>query len=141
MPSTSEWLLIHRTFQIPASVCQIADVGTSLDQPGVPVRGDAHTVCNTGLGANVRPRLGIGADPSRVDPERVIVWVADLSSTPPVLLSVDAQSQSGQPASPNYGDQLAAWSQGRYYSLSVDRNAVAGITADTMNLEPFSNES
>jgi penicillin amidase len=85
------------------------DLGTLLDQAGVPVPGNAHTVCNTGLGPEFEARTGAG-----------FRLVADLSSAPPVLWSVDAQSQSGHPGSPHYADQLPTWTKGEYYATPLD---------------------
>ena len=85
------------------------DLGVLLDQRSVPVKGDTFTVCNTGLGPNFEARTGAG-----------FRLVADLSSTPPLLWSVDAQSQSGHPGSPQYGDQLQTWIKGEYYPLPLD---------------------
>jgi penicillin amidase len=86
------------------------ELGALLDQPGMPVRGDMHTVCNTGLGAAFDARSGAGYR-----------LIADLSASPPVLQAIDGQSQSGHPGSPHYGDQVADWLAGRYHTLSLDR--------------------
>ena len=107
--STWNWGKLHVLM-----LCHIlsgrGDLGTLLDQRGVPVQGNAHTVCNTGLGPNFEGRTGAG-----------FRLVADLSSTPPVLWSVDAQSQSGHPGSAHYSDQLQTWITGQYHPLPLDR--------------------
>lgn len=119
-----QWGKLH-LLRLPHVLSGRGDLGTLLDQPGIPVPGNAHTVCNTGLGANFDGRSGAGYR-----------LVADLSSSPPVLLSVDGQSQSGQPGSENYGDQLATWNRGDYYSLSLDRGEAARSNQSALTLEP-----
>jgi penicillin amidase len=84
------------------------DLGEFLDQKGLPVRGNMHTVCNTGLGADFDARTGAGYR-----------LIADLSSSPPELLAVDGQSQSGHPGSPHYGDQQPGWLKAEYHSLPL----------------------
>lgn len=54
--------------------------------------------------------------------------VADLSSSPPVLRAVDAQSQSGQPGSPHYNDQFDDWISGRYHDISLTDDVDAQST-------------
>ncbi len=104
------WGKLH-VLALPHVLSGRGDLGTLLDQQGLPVPGNMHTVCNTGLGPNFEGRTGAGYR-----------LVADLSSTPPILHSVDAQSASGQPGSPHYGDQLRTWHRGEYYALSLARD-------------------
>jgi penicillin amidase len=85
------------------------DLGRLLDLGGMPVKGDAITVCNTGVGAQFEARLGANYR-----------MVADLASSPPTLLAVDGHSQSGHPGSPHYGDQLADWLAGRLHALVLE---------------------
>jgi penicillin amidase len=85
------------------------DLGQLLDHGGVPVPGDAHTVCNTGLGAQFESRMGAGYR-----------LVADLSTSPPELFAVDSQSQSGHPGSPHYRDQLPTWMRGEHHLFILD---------------------
>jgi penicillin amidase len=108
-PATWTWGRLH-VLRLCHPLSGRGDLGELLDQPGVPVRGDSWTVCNTGLGAAFDARSGAGYR-----------LIADLSSSPPVLRAVDGQSQSGNPGSPHYGDQLADWLEGRYHVLSLDR--------------------
>jgi penicillin amidase len=98
-------------------------MGRLLDRPGVPVRGNAQTVCNTGLGADYDARTGAGY--------RLIV---DLAATPPELHAVDGQSQSGHPGSPHYGDQLRGWAEGEYHRLPLDRDAALRAAVSTLRL-------
>src|SRR5206468_5861649 len=69
------------------------DLGQLLDHGGLPVRGNMHTVCNTGLGAEYDARTGANYR-----------LIGDLSTVPAVLWSVDSQSESGHPGSPHYSD-------------------------------------
>jgi penicillin amidase len=100
------------------------DLGQLLDHGGVPVPGDAQTVCNTGLGSQFESRLGA-----------TYRLVADLSTTPPELLAVDSQSQSGHPGSPHYRDQLQTWLKGEHHRFVLDRNET-GLQASRLTLEP-----
>src|SRR5262249_22673906 len=70
------------------------DLDQLLDHGGAPVQGNAHTVCNTGLGSQYEARAGAGYR-----------LIADLSTSPPGLWAVDGQSQSGHPGSAHYADQ------------------------------------
>src|SRR5262249_40131826 len=88
------------------------DLGQLLDHGGVPVPGDAHTVCNTGLGAQFESRMGAGYR-----------LAADLSTSPPELLAVDSQSQSGHSGSPHYRDQLPTWMRGEHHRLILKGKA------------------
>jgi acyl-homoserine lactone acylase PvdQ len=60
--------------------------------------------------------------------------VADLSSSPPVLRAVDAQSQSGQPGSPHYSDQFDDWVSGRYHDIALTDDVDA---RSTVTLSPI----
>jgi penicillin G amidase len=76
----------------------------------VAVSGDMNTVGNTGSGPDWSATTGGGYR-----------MIADLGSSPPRLLAVDAQSQSGHPGSPHYSDQLEDWLAGRYHDLPLVR--------------------
>lgn len=93
------------------------DLGQLLDHGGAGVRGDMLTVCNTGSGPDWTANTGAGYR-----------MVADLSSSPPVLRAVDAQSQSGQPGSPHYNDQFDDWVSGRYHEISLTDDVDAQST-------------
>jgi penicillin amidase len=102
------------------------DLDQLLDQGGLPVRGDMHTICNTGLGPGFEARAGAGYR-----------LIADLSLSPPRLCAVDAQSQSGHPGSPHYSDQLESWIKGNYHPLFLDRAEGSRFTATKLILEPL----
>jgi len=99
------------------------ELGELLDHGGLPVPGNAHTVCNTGLGPNFESRLGANYR-----------LIADLSS--PTLLAVDSQSQSGHPGSEHYSDQFATWLAGEYHTLPLDEAGASRLTVKTLRLEP-----
>jgi penicillin amidase len=88
------------------------ELGRLLDHGGTPVRGDSTAVCNTGLAADFTAPAGCGYR-----------LIADLASCPPELWAVDGQSQSGNPGSPHYRDQLDDWLTGRYHCLSLTDDA------------------
>jgi penicillin amidase len=101
------------------------DLGQLLDHGGLPVQGNAQTVCNTGLGPQFEARTGANYR-----------LVADLSTSPPGLWAVDAQSQSGHPGSPHYRDQFPTWIAGKHHFLPVDRAEVSRMAVSKCALEP-----
>ena len=101
------------------------DLGALLDHGRVPVKGDAQTVCNTGLGGQYEARVG---------PNYRLI--ADLAISPPGLWAVDGESASGHPGSPHYGDQLADWVEGRYHWLPLDREEASKAAATRLMLAP-----
>jgi penicillin amidase len=103
------------------------DLGRLLDHGGLPVPGDMHTVCNTGLGPGFEARTGAG-----------FRLIADLSTSPPELQSVDAQSQSGHPGSPHYSDQFNTWLGGEYRRLPLERPEGPRFAVSKLTLEPLS---
>jgi penicillin amidase len=103
------------------------DLGQLLDHGGLPVPGDMHTVCNTGLGPAFEARTGAGYR-----------LIADLAMSPPQLWAVDAQSQSGHPGSPHYGDQLQPWLRGEYHPLPLDPSEASRFSVCKLMLEPVS---
>jgi penicillin amidase len=98
------------------------DLGPLLDQPGGPVRGTSITVCNTGPGGpRYEAKMGAGYR-----------LIADLAESG--LHAIDAQSQSGHPASPHYADQLQQWIDGSYHYLPLDRGEVEKAAVTTLTL-------
>jgi penicillin amidase len=85
------------------------DLGRLLNRGGLPVRGNAHTVCNTASGGNFEVRTGANYR-----------LIADLDDSPAGLWAVDSQGQSGHPGSPHYGEGLTDWIAGRYHFLPLD---------------------
>ena len=98
------------------------DLAELLDHGGAGVRGDMWTVCNTGAGVNERAATGAGYR-----------MIADLSTQPPSLFAVDAQSQSGHPGSPHYTDQYSDWLSANYHEISLQPDASSPVS---WTLEP-----
>jgi penicillin amidase len=113
-PSLDRWRWgeLHR-MQMRHFLSGRGDLGELLDQPSPGVHGDMLTVCNTGGDGDWQARLGAGY--------RMIV---DMSISPAEMWAVDAGSESGQPGSRHYGDQIGDWLAGRYHRLSLDRAEV-----------------
>jgi penicillin amidase len=101
------------------------DLGQLLDHGHLPVKGDAQTVCNTGLGGQFEARAGANYR-----------LIADMDMSPPGLWAVDCESASGHPGSPHYGDQLRDWIDGRYHFLTLDRDAASAAAVSRLTLEP-----
>jgi penicillin amidase len=101
------------------------DLASMLDHGGVPVKGDAGTVCNTGLGGSYEARAGANYR-----------MIADMTMSPPGLWAVDCESSSGHPGSPHYGDQLCDWIEGRYHWLPLDRDEASKAAVVRMTLNP-----
>jgi penicillin amidase len=122
--STWNWGSMH-TIPLRHVLSGRGDLGKLLDHGGVPVKGDAGTVCNTGLGGRYEARAGANYR-----------LIADLSSSPPGLWAVDCESTSGHPGSPHYGDQLADWIDGRYHWIPVDPHEASRGAVARMTLNP-----
>jgi penicillin amidase len=118
------WGRLHR-LPLRHVLSSRGDLGQLLDHGGVGVRGDMTTVCNTGGDANWLATTGAGYR-----------FIADLSGSPPRLMAVDAQSQSGHPGSPNYSDQLETWLAGGYHEIPLDRAEVAKAAVTELVLAP-----
>jgi penicillin amidase len=115
-----QWGRLH---QLPLKhvLSSRGELGQLLNHGGGPVKGDMITVCNTGSGPDWQATSGAGYR-----------LIADLSTR--CLLAVDAQSQSGQPGSPHYSDQFAAWHSGDYHVLPLDRAAVSEIAVQRLRI-------
>ncbi|MBM3971205.1 MAG: penicillin acylase family protein [Planctomycetes bacterium] len=120
--STWTWGRVHR-MPLKHVLSTRGDLAQLLNDGGGPVKGDMITVCNTGSGPNWVANTGAGYR-----------LIADLSTD--CLLAVDCQSQSGNPGTPHYSDQLAAWTSGEYHSLPLKRAAVAEIAVQRLQLCP-----
>ncbi|HWB10972.1 MAG TPA: penicillin acylase family protein [Pirellulales bacterium] len=119
-----QWGELHR-MQMKHFLSGRGDLGELLDQPSVGVHGDMLTVCNTGGDVDWQARLGAGY--------RMIV---DMSASPAAMWAVDAGSESGQPASPHYADQISDWLNGRYHRVSLDRTEVESGAQARLMLMP-----
>ncbi len=103
-----KWGNIHR-LPLRHVLSAVGDLGQLLDHGGQGVSGDLTTVCNTGPGPDWISVSGAGYR-----------LIADLGSSPPALLAIDAQSQSGHPGSRHYSDQYEVWRAGNYHSITLD---------------------
>ena len=110
--SSWTWGVIHK-IQLRHILSGRGEIFRTMDRGGGPVRGSGTTVCNTGFDPNYLAVMGANY---RIN--------ADLSEDPPGLWTVDAAGQSGHPGSPNYCDQLQAWTDGRHYYTPLDRERV-----------------
>jgi penicillin amidase len=84
------------------------DLGQLLDQSGMPSPGDGTTVCNATPDAAYGAALGASYR-----------MVADLADPRQGMWAVSIPGASGQPGSPNYGDQVAPWGAGEYHYLAL----------------------
>jgi len=117
--SAWQWGRLHR-LPLRHVLSSRGDLGQLLDHGGGPVGGDMTTVCNTGGDANWLATSGAGYR-----------LIADLATNQ--LLAVDAQSQSGQPGSPHYSDQLAAWASGEYGVIPLDRSDITAARTQQLS--------
>lgn len=124
-PEMSAWQW-GRLHQMPLKhvLSHRGDLAQLLNHGGGGVKGDMITVCNTGSGPNWIANTGAGYR-----------LIADLSTD--VLLAVDCQSQSGNPGTPHFSDQLDAWTSGEYHTLPLKRAAVAEIAVQRLQLCPI----
>lgn len=118
-----QWGRLHR-LPLKHVLSMHGDLGQLLNHGGVQVNGDMVTVCNTGSDPNWLATTGAGYR-----------LIADLSTS--ALLAVDVQSQSGQPDTPHYSDQLTAWNAGEYHVLPLNRTEAAAIVVEKLHLCPL----
>jgi penicillin amidase len=123
-PAKWQWGNLH-TIPLRHVLSGRGDLGKLLDHGGIPVKGDAGTICNTGLGGQYEARAGANYR-----------LITDMAVSPPGLWAVDCESASAHPGSPHYGDQLADWIEGRYHWLSLDREEASRDARARMILNP-----
>jgi len=125
-PSVDQWTWdrLH-VFKLKHVLGSRGDLGTLLDYGGQGVRGDMQSLCNTGSGPDWTATTGGG-----------FRMVADLGEDQRVLWTIDAQSQSGQPGSPHYQDQMEDWLTGSYHRLHLDREDAAATVKYRLSLRP-----
>lgn len=122
-----QWGKLHRMPRRHV-LSEIGDLRLLLDCGPDPVGGDMLTVNNSGSGPDWTATTGAGYR-----------MICDLSTQPPRLLLVDAQSQSGNAGSPHYDDQFAMWLAGDYIELSLDREVTAADDSSRFRLLPAAN--
>ena len=118
------WEQLHR-MPLKHLLSEHGDLRELLNHGGTGVRGDMVTVCNTGSGADWSATTGGGYR-----------LVSDLSVQPPVLLAIDAQSQSGHPGSPHYSDQYETWCSGDYHEITLVRDSIGDTCVTRQSIEP-----
>lgn len=124
--SSWTWGKLH-TLTLRHWLSSRGDLGRLLDTGGVPVRGDSSTVCNTGAAPDFTCVAGCGYR-----------LVADLADDSPRLWAVDAQSQSGNPGSAHYADQLTDWLAGRLHCLPLDAGQARATCSERLMIRPTS---
>ena len=120
------WDQLHR-MPLKHVLSDRGDLGALLDHGGDGIRGDMVTVCNTGSGEDWAAATGAGYR-----------LVSDLSVQPPVLMAIDAQSQSGHPGSPHYRDQMETWRAGNYHEVSLARHSIGDSCVTRLRIESIS---
>ena len=120
--STWQWGRMH-PMPLKHVLSSRGDLNALLDHGGLPAKGDMVTVCNTGSAPDFQATTGAGYR-----------LIADLRTNG--LLAVDVQSQSGQPGTPHYSDQLSAWNSGEYHLLTLDREEAARLSVQRLSLIP-----
>jgi penicillin amidase len=100
-----------------------------LDVGPAPVDGGSDTVRNTGAG---QPAFAAASGAEY----RMVVDFAE----PDRLLAVQNIGNSGQPGSPHYADQFAAWLAGEYHVVALRRAEVERVLEGTTILEPAASD-
>jgi penicillin G amidase len=91
--------------------------------PAVERSGDGNTVLATG-GPNFRQNHGASF--------REILDVSNWDNS----VATNVPGQSGQPASPHYGDLLPLWTEGKYFPLLYSKSAIQVRAKQQLTLEP-----
>jgi penicillin G amidase len=122
--NTWAWGRLHILWQ-PHFLSGRGELGQLLDRSGLPMGGDASTVCCSAPDAEHRALTGAGYR-----------MVADLADPGAGLWAVEVGSTSGHPGSSHYDDQLTPWSVGRYHYLPLAGARAAGEEVTVLILEP-----
>jgi penicillin amidase len=115
-PASWRWGDLHTvSFEHPLSAAKPLDLILTIG----PVRrpGDGYSV-NNGAYALLKP-FALRSHPS----ERQIVDLADVDAS----LSIIPTGQSGQPFSPNWGDQTVLWANGEYKAMALSRERIGPL--------------
>ena len=122
--NTWAWGRLHILWQ-PHFLSGRGELGQLLDRSGLPMGGDASTVCCSAPDAEHHAFTGAGYR-----------MVADLADPNAGLWAIEVGSTSGHPGSPHYDDQLTPWSEGRYHYLPLAGARAAGEEVTVLALEP-----
>ena len=121
-PAKWRWGTLHVTpFRHPLSTVEARR--SLLDLPTVERDGDGDTV-NASGGPSFLAVHGASF--------REVLDVADWDRS----VATSVPGQSGQPASPHYGDLLPLWAKGRYFPLLFSREKVEAEAKEKLVLEP-----
>jgi penicillin amidase len=118
------WGTLHRVF-FHHTLDPLPGAAALTDFGPLPRPGDNTTV-------NAAYFLGFKFEQQWGASYRQIMNLADWDRS----LAVDVPGESGQPASPHYGDLLPLWEEGKYFPLLYSRPAVAKQSPDKLVLEP-----
>jgi penicillin amidase len=125
-PDVQDWKWeVWHTMPLRHVLSARGDLGELINHGGGAVVGDGTTVCNTGYQPDGRANAGGGYR-----------MIADLASTPAVLLASDCQSQSGNPGSQHYADQLGDWLSGEYHPIPIDATEALNLAVSIQELVP-----
>ena len=125
-PSEWRWSRHHK-LELKHPLSGRGNLGELLNQESTAVPGDGTTVCNTGYGDDGEASWGAAY--------RVVI---DLASDPPALHAHTAASQSGNPGSPYYADQLHDWLAMRYHEIVLKPRAAVEESGATWTIDPKS---
>jgi penicillin G amidase len=118
------WEKLHRML-LKHVLSSRGELSQLLDYAGMGVKGDMGTVCNSGSGPDWTAPSGAGCR-----------MIASLDDAGCGLWAVDGQSQSGQPGSPHYADQLQDWLSGREHYLAIEVPQGADAPTSMLTLNP-----
>ncbi|MGQ0636091.1 MAG: penicillin acylase family protein [Planctomycetaceae bacterium] len=118
------WGRLH-ALQQPHVLSGRGDLGKLLDRGSMAVGGDYVTVGNTGQAPDFTAPSGAGYQ-----------FIADLADPQAGLWAVDAGSESGNPGSPHYDDQIEPWLRGEYHYLALKPGAIDSEPRSVLSFVP-----
>ena len=122
-PATWRWGVLH-TLTLRHALASGPERRALFGLPVVERGGDGDTV-NVGVGPGFEVAHGASF--------REILDVADWDRS----VATSVPGQSGQPASPHYGDLLSLWGEGRYFPLLFSREKIEASAKERLVLEPL----
>ncbi len=118
------WGRLH-LLQLRHVLSSRGDLSELLDRCGFGVKGDVGTVCNSGCDPDWQGSTGGGYR-----------FMADLGQPLQSLCAIDGQSQSGNPGSRHYDDQLEDWIAGKYHEIPLAPGQLTKMSCEKFVLEP-----
>jgi penicillin amidase len=136
-PRAWRWGAIHHTgYRHPLG--SVGSLGELLDQPSREIGGTSSGLNNSGFPGG---RIPVG------DPSYARNWesvsgagyrlFADLGDPHGSMWSVTAESQSGNPGSPNHADQLDDFIAGRYHEIPLQRSRAEEMARHRLTVQPL----